>query len=85
MLDYALNCRLKCACCNRDTASETVRTLLLHGYVLEPPTGEPHDIGTVNLKTISNSLIVMFNLQLLDLKDQSTHSTELTELRKRTQ
>jgi len=27
----------------RDTASETVRTLLVYGYILEPPTGEPHD------------------------------------------
>lgn len=25
---------------NRDTASETVRTLLVYGYVLDPPTGE---------------------------------------------
>lgn len=25
---------------NRDTASETVRTLLVYGYILEPPTGE---------------------------------------------
>ncbi len=30
---------------NRDTASETVRTLLVYGYVLEPPTGEPHETG----------------------------------------
>lgn len=25
---------------NRDTASETVRTLLVYGYILEPPSGE---------------------------------------------
>jgi ryanodine receptor 2 len=25
---------------NRDTASETVRTLLVYGYLLDPPTGE---------------------------------------------
>lgn len=28
---------------NRDTASETVRTLLVYGYMLEPPTGEQHE------------------------------------------
>ncbi|XP_063236802.1 ryanodine receptor isoform X2 [Bacillus rossius redtenbacheri] len=28
---------------NRDTASETVRTLLVYGYNLEPPTGEAHE------------------------------------------
>lgn len=28
---------------NRDTASETVRTLLVYGYVLDPPTGEAHE------------------------------------------
>lgn len=27
----------------RDTASETVRTLLVYGYVLDPPTGEAHE------------------------------------------
>lgn len=25
---------------NRDTASETIRTLLVYGYILEPPTGD---------------------------------------------
>ena len=29
--------------CFRDTASETVRTLLVYGYVLDPPTGEAHE------------------------------------------
>ncbi|KPJ17609.1 Ryanodine receptor 44F [Papilio machaon] len=28
---------------NRDTASETVRTLLVYGYNLDPPTGEQHE------------------------------------------
>ncbi|XP_067629190.1 ryanodine receptor isoform X15 [Eurosta solidaginis] len=28
---------------NRDTASETVRTLLVYGYVLDPPTGEGNE------------------------------------------
>ncbi|XP_043461888.1 ryanodine receptor isoform X4 [Leptopilina heterotoma] len=28
---------------NRDTASETVRTLLVYGYMLDPPTGEQHE------------------------------------------
>ncbi|XKL68210.1 hypothetical protein PGB90_003701 [Kerria lacca] len=28
---------------NRDTASETVRTLLIYGYSLDPPTAEAHD------------------------------------------
>ena len=28
---------------NRDTASETVRTLLVYGYNLDPPTGEQQD------------------------------------------
>nr|CAD7424343.1 unnamed protein product [Timema monikensis] len=28
---------------NRDTASETVRTLLVYGYNLDPPTGEAHE------------------------------------------
>ncbi|XP_065200353.1 ryanodine receptor [Planococcus citri] len=28
---------------NRDTASETVRTLLVYGYSLDPPTSEAHD------------------------------------------
>lgn len=28
---------------NRDTASETVRTLLVYGYNLEPPQGEAHE------------------------------------------
>lgn len=27
----------------RDTASETVRTLLVYGYNLDPPTGEQHE------------------------------------------
>jgi hypothetical protein len=31
----------------RDTASETVRTLLVYGYVLEPPTGEAHETGRI--------------------------------------
>lgn len=33
---------------NRDTASETVRTLLVYGYNLDPPTGEQHE-GKCNL------------------------------------
>lgn len=28
---------------NRDTASETVRTLLVYGYNLDPPTGEQNE------------------------------------------
>lgn len=32
---------------NRDTASETVRTLLVYGYNLDPPTGEQHE-GTTS-------------------------------------
>lgn len=32
---------------NRDTASETVRTLLVYGYNLDPPTGEQHE-GRLN-------------------------------------
>ncbi|XP_072162212.1 ryanodine receptor isoform X2 [Bemisia tabaci] len=28
---------------NRDTASETVRTLLVYGYMLDPPTGDPNE------------------------------------------
>ncbi|XP_017777975.1 PREDICTED: ryanodine receptor [Nicrophorus vespilloides] len=28
---------------NRDTASETVRTLLVYGYIIDPPTGEQQD------------------------------------------
>lgn len=28
---------------NRDTASETVRTLLVYGYNLEPPQGEANE------------------------------------------
>jgi hypothetical protein len=27
----------------RDTSSEAIRTLLVYGYVLEPPAGEPQD------------------------------------------
>jgi len=27
----------------RDTASETVRTLLVYGYILEPPTSEAQE------------------------------------------
>merc|ERR1712071_652925 len=36
---------------NRDTASETVRTLLVYGYVLEPPAGEPqeHAVSKTNV------------------------------------
>jgi hypothetical protein len=30
-------------CIIRDTASETVRTLLVYGYNLDPPTGEQHE------------------------------------------
>lgn len=28
---------------NRDTASETVRTLLVYGYIIDPPTGEQQE------------------------------------------
>ena len=34
---------------NRDTASETVRTLLVYGYILEPPSGESTEGGKINL------------------------------------
>lgn len=33
---------------NRDTASETVRTLLVYGYNLDPPTGEQHEGMTMH-------------------------------------
>lgn len=35
---------------NRDTASETVRTLLVYGYNLDPPTGEQQEtlLGDIN-------------------------------------
>lgn len=36
---------------NRDTASETVRTLLVYGYNLDPPTGEQHE----GIQTKSNN------------------------------
>lgn len=32
---------------NRDTASETVRTLLVYGYMLDPPTSEQHEGETL--------------------------------------
>ena len=38
---------------NRDTASETVRTLLVYGYNLDPPTGEQHE----GMLTIFNAFI----------------------------
>merc|ERR1712123_302735 len=35
---YGVNEAIKIA--NRNTASETVRTLLVYGYILDPPTGD---------------------------------------------
>lgn len=34
---------------NRDTASETVRTLLVYGYNLDPPTGEHQEGSSIYL------------------------------------
>ena len=42
---------------NRDTASETVRTLLIYGYILEPPSGDNE--GIVYSQT---TFILIFNM-----------------------
>ena len=40
---FLLNVRNGSASFPRDTASETVRTLLVYGYNLDPPTGEAQE------------------------------------------
>lgn len=49
---------------NRDTASETVRTLLVYGYMLEPPTGEQHEGKNIYILV---RVLVAYNQKLLVL------------------
>lgn len=44
---------------NRDTASETVRTLLVYGYVLEPPVGESLETGKLQSFSVPASRVVV--------------------------
>lgn len=48
---------------NRDTASETVRTLLVYGYNLDPPTGEQHE-GTRYLFFANEFIILLFTISI---------------------
>lgn len=46
---------------SRDTASETVRTLLVYGYNLDPPTGEQTEGNSCNLYHNLMKLKIVYN------------------------
>lgn len=50
----------------RDTASETVRTLLVYGYNLDPPTGETNE-GILSTCMLSNRQFELSNSRCLPL------------------
>lgn len=45
---------------NRDTASETVRTLLVYGYVIDPPTGEQQESNILEKIEVLSKLLPLF-------------------------
>lgn len=50
---------------NRDTASETVRTLLVYGYVIDPPTGEQQESNTLEKIEVLSKLLPLFYISAL--------------------
>lgn len=48
---------------NRDTASETVRTLLVYGYNLDPPTGEQHEALLAEASRLRQSIFRTYRVE----------------------
>lgn len=48
---------------NRDTASETVRTLLVYGYMLDPPTAEQHEALLLEASRLQKPLFRTYRVE----------------------